>query len=314
MGSEETNSFENTLLLQAYAPANFLDSEETRPHETWLDSGSQAPATLYSSVISNTTHIHSKAIRDRHTMPVVYAMAWKRKVRDLFVKGNEAVLGFLTKPLASHPTMGQTEQLIRRYSRLEHVREGNAQMLLKDIVTDLSGENRFDFIESKLANYVGGTTSDFVKQVDVVYAMYREVLEEIVTNDVKLKDKLNVLDKIQPRLKMLLDLDSTSDTQELEDKIEAYLKNVYEQNNPEAEYTKSLSLYKKFLVLKELVGMIRLSSSADREPICGICLNETVMFALVPCGHTFCEACSRRQVICYMCRTQCREKVKIFFT
>jgi len=314
MGSEETNSFENTLLLQAYAPANFPDSEETRPPETWLDSGSQAPATLYSSAITNTSHIHSKAVRDRHTMPVVYATAWKRKVRDLFVKGNEAVLGFLVKPLASHPTLGQTEQLIRRYSRQEHVRDNNSNMLLKDIVTDLSGENRFDFIESKFAKHVGGTTSDFVKQVDELYATYRELLDEIMVNDNKLKDKLNVLDKIQPRLKMLLDLDSSADTQELEEKMEAYLKNVYEQNNPEVEYTKSLSLYKKFLVLKDLVGMVRLSSSADREPICGICLNETVMFALVPCGHTFCEACSRRQVICYMCRTQCREKVKIFFT
>ncbi len=114
---------------------------------------------------------------------------------------------------------------------------------------------------------------------------------------------------------MLLDLGVSEETKELQRQIEMYLETVYKENNPEAEYRELLALYKKFIYVRDLVNLLRLSASADREPICGICLNDTVGFALVPCGHTYCETCCRRlSVHCFMCRQTATNKVKIFFT
>jgi len=85
------------FIALGYAPADFADSEVTRPSETYLDSGSQAPATIFSSAITNTQATHFRDVRDRHVNPVTYAQNWKRKIRDLFHHGNEEVLGFLAK-------------------------------------------------------------------------------------------------------------------------------------------------------------------------------------------------------------------------
>jgi hypothetical protein len=159
------------------------------------------------------------------------------------------------------------------------------------------------------------TSQVLAEQVKELYEMYRELLEQIAQKDNTLKTKLYVLDKIQPRLTMLLDLGVSEETHELQQHIEAYLENVYKENNPEGEYRELLVLYKKFIYVRDLVHLLRLSASADREPICGICLNDTVGFALVPCGHTYCETCCRRLSIhCFMCRQPTTNKVKIFFT
>jgi Zinc finger, C3HC4 type (RING finger) len=275
------------FIALGYAPADFADSEITRPSETYLDSGSQAPATIFSSAITNTQATHFRDVRDRHVNTVSYAQNWKRKIRDLFHHGNEDVLGFLAKPLSAHPTLG------------------------RDLVADLSGTNMNTVVEEIL----GESLHTFVGKIHKVYDLYREILDQTSQTDLRLRNKVYALDKIQPRLVTLMELGSSENTAELERQIELYLKSIYDQNNPEEEYKASLQLYKKFLVVKELVGMLRLSAGADREPICGICLNETVIYAVVPCGHTYCDTCSKKQYTqCFMCRQTIRDRIKIFFT
>jgi hypothetical protein len=156
---------------------------------------------------------------------------------------------------------------------------------------------------------------NLAEQVKELYEMYRELMEQIGEKDIRLKAKLSLLDKIQPRLTMLLDLGVSEETKELQKQIEVYLETVYRENNPEPEYRELLVLYKKFIYVRDLVTLLRLSASPDKEPICGICLNDTVGYVLVPCGHTYCEMCVRRQsAACFMCRQPTSNKVKIFFT
>jgi hypothetical protein len=303
--------------LVSYAPADFEDSEATRPPESYLDSGSQSPATIYSSVVGNVLQRQVRDIRDRFISPAQYGNNWKKKIRDIYVRGNETVLKFLTKPVTAHAQYSQIENLIRKYSRSDNPSVSNSQQLLQDYVSDLSGVD-CEFVNTRLAAKVKPdlTTSQVLaEQVKELYEMYRELLEQIAQKDNTLKTKLYVLDKIQPRLTMLLDLGVSEETHELQQHIEAYLENVYKENNPEGEYRELLVLYKKFIYVRDLVHLLRLSASADREPICGICLNDTVGFALVPCGHTYCETCCRRLSIhCFMCRQPTTNKVKIFFT
>ena len=133
--------------------------------------------------------------------------------------------------------------------------------------------------------------------------------------DQSINAKLTKLDKIQPRLTMLLDLGVDETTGDLEQQIQMYLEKVYQENSPEPEYRELLVLYKKLMIVRDLVNLLRISSSPDREPICGICLNDSVSFALVPCGHTYCENCIRRQqTTCFVCRQLSSQRMKIFFS
>jgi hypothetical protein len=303
--------------LASYAPADFEDSEATRPPESYLDSGSQSPATIYSSTVSNILQKQARDIRDRAIPPAQYGSNWRKRIRDIFMRGNETTLKFLTKPIASNAQYSQIENLIRKYSRPDVQNITNTQQLLQDYVSDLSGIDA-EFVNVRLAAKVKPDLSagqNLAEQVKELYEMYRELMEQIGEKDTRLKGKLALLDKIQPRLTMLLDLGVSEETKELQRQIEVYLETVYRENNPEPEYRELLVLYKKFIYVRDLVTLLRLSASPDKEPICGICLNDTVGFVLVPCGHTYCEMCVRRQsASCFMCRQPTSNKVKIFFT
>lgn len=303
--------------LVSYAPADFEDSEATRPPESYLDSGSQSPATIYSSTVSNVLQRQTRDIRDRLVSPAQYSNTWKKTIRDIFMRGNESTLKFLTKPVASNAQYSQIENLIRKYSRPDVQNQSNTQQLLQDYVADLSGVD-VEFVNTRLAAKVRPDFSagqNLSEQVKELYTMYRELMTQISEKDNNLKVKLAVLDKIQPRLTMLLDLGVSEETKELQKQIETYLETVYRENNPEPLYRELLTLYKKFIYVRDLVSLLRLSASPDKEPICGICLNDTVGYVLIPCGHTYCEMCVRRQSnSCFMCRQPSTNKVKIFFT
>ncbi len=303
--------------LVSYAPADFEDSEATRPPESYLDSGSQSPATIYSSTVNNVLQRQIRDVRERLISPLQHGNNWKKKIRDIFMRGNETVLKFLTKPVAANAQYSQIENLIRKYSRADSPSLANTQHLLQDYVSDLSGVDG-EFVNARLASRVKPDLSAsqiLAEQVKELYEMYRELMEQIAQKDTALKTKLYVLDKVQPRLTMLLDLGVSEETKELQRQIEVYLENVYKENNPETDYRELLTLYKKFIYVRDLVNLLRLSASPDKEPICGICLSDTVGFALVPCGHTYCETCCRRlSMHCYMCRQPATNKIKIFFT
>lgn len=297
-----------------YAPADFPDSEMTRPPESYLDSGSQSPATIYSSVINNALQRQVRETRDRHTSPISYANNWKKKIRDVFLHGNETTLSFLTKTTSAHPTIGQVENLIRRFSRNEVL--GQPNQLLKDLVNDLSGVDATSFLTERLSQKIQeNPVQSLAEQVREVYEVYRELMEQITLIETQLRHKLNILDKVQPRLVMLMELGVNETTADLQANIENYLKSVYEQNCPEAEYKELLVLYKKLMTVRDLLQLLRLSAGPEKEPICGICLNDAVTHVLVPCGHTYCDGCVRRQSRqCFVCRQPASQAIRVYFT
>jgi hypothetical protein len=307
------DAFQNMAIME-YAPADFPDSEDTRPPESYLDSGSQSPATIYSSVINNALQRHVRETRDRHTGPVNYQNNWKKKIRDVFLQGNETTLAFLTKTTGSHPTIGQVENLIRRFSRNEVL--GQPNQLLKDLVGDLSGVDATSFLADRLRGKLQeNPIQSLADQVRELYEVYRELMEKIAVVDMRLRQKLNILDKVQPRLVMLLELGVNETTTELQAQIETYLTSVYQENCPEPEYKELLILYKKLLTVRDLVQLLRLSAGHEKEPICGICLNDVVTHVLVPCGHTYCDSCVRRQARqCFVCRQGASQAIRVFFT
>jgi hypothetical protein len=50
------------------------------------------------------------------------------------------------------------------------------------------------------------------------------------------------------------------------------------------------------------------------DPLCCICMTEPVVIALAPCGHTFCTNCSKRTVVCHICRQGVVSRLRVFFS
>jgi hypothetical protein len=122
------------------------------------------------------------------------------------------------------------------------------------------------------------------------------------------------LDRVQGKLAALFDIDQNEKYEALMKANEEYLETIYKENEIEEDYKKVIQAYRRFVALRDIVTSSRGIVAQECEPLCSICLDETVAFTLTPCGHTFCQTCIRRQNgSCFICRTPIRDKVKLYF-
>ena len=189
---------------------------------------------------------------------------------------------------------------------------------VRDMVMDLSGaaEATLADLNSHLEQFkADGNLTNYANQTRIIYEEYKEAGDEVLKQQLALKQKLDKLDRIQNRISGLLEVDANDKYQPLMESVEQYLKKVYQDCEIEQEYTKLVTAYRRFATLRDVVTMSRSLLSYESEPLCSICLNEPVTYAITPCGHTLCQTCMRRQSNqCFFCRGPIRDKIKLFFS
>jgi hypothetical protein len=299
----------------SYAPADFLDAQELQPLGAVFDIGGHGSATPYSSAVNSMIHKHTEEIKGRATTLLHLPSGWKRRLRDFVSTKNNELLDFLKLNVPSHNVLGPGEILLRRF--------GNPQVTpnhvsVRDMVMDLSGaaEATLADLNLHLEQFkADGNLTNYANQTRVIYEDYKEAGDEVLKQQLALKQKLDKLDRIQNRISGLLEVDANDKYQPLMESVEQYLKKVYQDCEIEQEYTKLVTAYRRFATLRDVVTMSRSLLSYESEPLCSICLNEPVTYAITPCGHTLCQTCMRRQSNqCFFCRGPIRDKIKLFFS
>jgi hypothetical protein len=294
------------------APANFSDASDSMPTGAIFDIGGHGANAPYSMAVNAIVQKHMEEIRAGAYARINMAGVWKKRLSDFIKTKNNTLLDFLSLSLKSHSVLGPGETLLRRF--------GNPQITpnhpsVKDIVLDISGEDVAGEINERLAAAV---TEDPLKsyeaQTILIFDEYRKAGDKILDKQNNLKGKLEKFDRIQGRLTQLFDIDPNDKYDDLMTATEAYLKKIFEENAIEDAYKELITCYRRFVILREMVQMSRSLLGQESEPICSICLDDTVSYALTPCGHTLCQTCMRRQNgNCFMCRVTIRDKVKIYF-
>jgi hypothetical protein len=299
----------------SYAPADFLDAQELQPLGAVFDIGGHGSATPYSSAVNSMIHKHTEEIKGRAATLLHLPSGWKRRLRDFVSTKNNELLDFLKLNVPSHNVLGPGEILLRRF--------GNPQVSpnhvsVRDMVMDVSGagEATLADLNSHLEQFkADGNLTNYANQTRVIYEEYKEAGDEVLKQQLALKQKLDKLDRIQNRIAGLLEVDANDKYQPLMESVEQYLKKVYQDCEIEQEYMKLVTAYRRFATLRDVVTMSRSLLSYESEPLCSICLNEPVTYAITPCGHTLCQTCMRRQSNqCFFCRGPIREKIKLFFS
>jgi len=46
---------------------------------------------------------------------------------------------------------------------------------------------------------------------------------------------------------------------------------------------------------------------------CSICLDKSILYCCIPCGHTYCYDCINKTNNCYICRAIISNKIKLYF-
>jgi len=301
------------LNMGNYSPANWVDAEETRPAAATFDIGGNGGTTPYSSAINAIVSKHMDEIKAKSMAVANLPTGWKKRLRDFITTKNADLLGFLNATVPNHPVLGPAEILLRRFGN-PMIHPSHASV--RDIVLDVSGTNHMPDLNEAL-NLIMNSESGLRghgKCTEFLYEQYRATGDEILKLHASLKLKLETLDRIQNRITGLFEIDTNDQYAPLMEASEAYLAKVFHDNQIDTEYKRLIDAYRRFIAVKDSVQLLRAQSSIENEPMCSICLNEAVSFAMSPCGHTFCQTCMRRQgAQCPMCRAQIKDRVKLFF-
>jgi hypothetical protein len=295
-----------------FSPADFADADELRPTAAVFDLGGNGSATPYTAAVNGLLIKHVDELKQKAAASVSIPTGWKKRLRDFLSAKNTQLLDFLSLSIPSHPTLGKGEMILRKFGNVNlHANHPTVRDLVLDSSgVDVTGEIAAGLVALRTADGM----KDYIAGVRYIQDQYREAGEEALRQEQAFRAKIETLDKLQGRLSMLFDLDPTEKYQPLMEVTEEYLETVFKKNQIEEGYRAFITAYRKFLALREVVLMTRAITAQECEPLCTICLQESIGVAMVPCGHTFCMVCARKQVgACFVCRGVVRDKVKLFF-
>ena len=297
--------------FSAYAPADFLDAAETQPPEIALDPSSTGSTTPYTNIVTNASNRQLYEIREKTVSGISHGAAWRKRVKDFLSNKNAILLEFLRKPLASHPTLYQADVFFRRFGNQNFLPNHNS---LKEILLDVSGVSFVSKIEEEVLKIGPATPVKLVEEVRWIYDAYRSAGEETLKNEALLRTKMDAFDKIYQKTLSLSSLPMNEKSTAFQEAALEYLDAFFKEQNLEEEYKNYIESYRRFAALKEIITTFRFTDNVDKEPLCCICLDESVTHCLTPCGHTFCSSCVKKQMSsCYMCRTAIKDRVRIYF-
>lgn len=298
--------------LGSFAPADFGAADDMQPPELALDPTGTGTLVPYSTIISNVLSRQMYEIKEKTpTSGINTILSWKRRLREFMGQKNEDLIEFLRKPLEQHPTLGRAIPFMKRFGRSDFLASHGT---LQAVALDVSGPVLMPIFEQEMKRAGPSSFNELREQIKWIFETYRQAGEDCMRNENVLRTRLDNFDKIHQKLVLLLDMPSNEASPEMATSIEKYLEKNFHDNGIKEYYTDFIISYRRFITLREVILFLRTTELVDKEPLCSICLNEPICYALSPCGHTFCNNCSKRQMIqCYMCRTNIKERIRLYF-
>jgi hypothetical protein len=305
-----------------YASANFQDAEDSRPSASFFEAfgGSDAIQGIVTQSLSR--HItESVPVRSPSQTQTQNPSTWRKRLREMMLRQTEIVLDFLAKPAEQQSAIGTVESILRKYSIRQEVDANNIKTL-GQLLVDPSGSAQTpltETIEAEIKECIterGGTSlTDLRSQVTALIDLYKQTGEKVLECESQLRLRIEKMDKLQRRVAVILELQTNDATQDLLHGMEKYMQLSARDLSIEPMYKQLLYLYQKHLMLREAIQLFKTGSSLPSEPVCAICLNDSISYAIVPCGHTFCVSCSRKMPYeCGICRSKIKERMKIFIS
>lgn len=301
MGSE-ANPLELGYSGMAYAPADFPDADgfDTRS---------------VNSVVSNLTLYHVTESVDK----VQQSKVWRKKVREIIQNHQERIIQFYTTPLPSDHPLKVARDLFVKYGRtngaLVYDTSRPPPQLLKDFIVDVSGNGAND-----LNQYIGdlekarASDTPLQRWTHVIRSLLdylRDTGDELIRLDQKLQNECKHLDTVAEKISQLAGLEDPG-LDGFKEMMEAYINKQFEKHPIESLYWNYIHTVQKYTALRDILTSQRLMNTSD--PLCCVCMTEVVVMAFAPCGHTFCTNCSKRTIMCHICRQMVSSRVKLFFT
>ena len=245
-----------------------------------------------------------------------FTRPWRRRLRDILFRENEKYVKFLEKTQADWPAISHHtsffHQLGRQTTSLgtswieKHVNPIiDKEAILAEVDAEFSSGGD-SFTLNGLRKQIVQLMDNYLATLNKVF-QFHAALEHKVTQMTHLKSQIEGLD--------FLDDDASEEAKELQVSALKFLQSKYRALCVGDDYIGFCKEYARFQAYRSVLGAVQAGSDTHGVPICSICATGTVMCALNPCGHVFCNTCTLKQKSqCYICRTTIKGTLRIYFS
>lgn len=289
---------------QAYASANFEEYD-----------GQSVKSQNIQHSIAHAISYHTYDMNDK----LQQSRVWKKKLKDLIQYHQETIVSFLVKPLPENHTVSSAHMYMKKYGKSTVSYTFDASKVppnfLKDLIVDVSGQGL-----AELDLYIKGLETTFaadpptVKWTNMTKNMieYMKTLgDELIKVEQSLQNECVLMDQFTDKVSQLLSLGNPG-VDGYEEMMESLIKKQFEAHPIERLYWNYIHTLQKYASLHDILVQTKITSST--EPTCCICMTDPSTMVFTPCGHTFCANCSKKPVVCHVCRQVVQNRFKIFFT
>jgi hypothetical protein len=256
--------------------------------------------------------IHNISTRHLHDITTTipddrqFLRSWRRNLQDCLNQQNGRIVQFLMADASgTEDLQRRCTDVLTKYSKPTW----NFASSTRELSLPTSTTDAMAAIEQE----VGVAPSVLREQMRRVIRMYTNTATAMSSAESRLEEKLRRLETIAGRVNDMMFMEPTAELEEMAGPARVYLDSVLGKISIDAEYRDLIEQHTRFVALKGLVSLG--SFQKQTGPTCIICMTKEVGFAVVPCGHTFCDECCRTQMTsCYICRVQIRDRLRLYFS
>lgn len=293
------------LLTQYYLPgAAAASATEEHSHG---EMNVPNPAVVVRNLLSKSIQ-EIKDTSDQSVIRVGMMSSLRKSFREFYVKEQTNIFHFLNKPVDACETLSAAQQIVKKFGRADY---NSNRVKIRDLCLDLSCNEVVAEINTVFSS---GSYEQWVHQTRHLIDTWKTAVGGLIAAEKKLDAQMRIFNETHKKATAVLNLPMNDAYDAMIQSTEVYLKQVFEDTKIETAYKEYLNHLKKMVVTTDAMNLVRLFVNSSSEPMCPVCMSDTVCFANVPCGHTFCQTCGQKQTItCYICRTNVKDRQKLFF-
>ena len=209
--------------------------------------------------------------------------------------------------MANPPTV---DNLISRYKELIH-KYSHPTWSFTVSARELTAPPDSTLLSQQVESTLGIQVDDYRTKQKRVLELYLSEVEQLLGHEKNFARKLQAIDELQMVATQIKKLESSDTLPALTDAMKNYITETFQKLHLQETYEELIASYGRFILLR---GLTQLTEPTP-IPSCTICMGAEVTHAITPCGHTFCEGCSKSQMTtCYICRTQIRDRLRLYFS
>jgi hypothetical protein len=234
---------------------------------------------------------------------------WKKEIYMQLNDQQKTVFSFLEITDSKEPAVSRASSFVEKFGNTRPI-----QMQDTNYIKTLSGRGIDElnaYIRKLDAEYSEEMILERWKKIKESLLTYMKSLgQELIQIDFALQTDCKQLDSFITKAKELIEFGNPG-VEGYDTMIQTVIAKQFETKNIEASYWNFIYTLQKYTILRDLLFVDGIKKEG---PTCCVCMEEPSTTVFVPCGHTFCSSCSKKKIMCHVCRSPIQNTLRIYFT